>query len=169
MMNEHEKRIFNFLKALGFTEEASCGIMANLYCESGHRGDNVQNSYERKVGNDRAYTDRVNSGKISRKSFGSDSAGYGLAQWTSKGRKLALYDFCMSHNKDISLIEDQLFFLAMVCHQLKLFPKLNKCKTAYDAAILLLTNFERPMDQSLRARMRRGSLGTSYWIKLKGV
>ena len=50
MMNEHEKRIFNFLKALGFTEAAACGIMANLYCESGLRGDNVQNSYERKVG-----------------------------------------------------------------------------------------------------------------------
>ena len=161
MMIEYEMGIFNFLKALGFTEEASCGIMANLYCESGLRGDNVQNSYERKVGNDRAYTDGVNSGKIT------DSAGYGLAQWSSKGRKLALYDFCMSHNKDISLVEDQLFFLAMECHQMKLFPKLNKCKTAYDAAILFMTKFERPKDQSLRARMRRGSLGTSYWLKLK--
>lgn len=168
MMSEHELRIYNFLRALGFTEIASCGIMGNLYAESGLRGDNVQNSYEKKVGSDKTYTAGVNSGKISRKSFGGDSAGYGLAQWTSKGRKLALYDFCMSHNKDISLVEDQLFFLALECHSSGLFPKLNACKTPYDAAVLFMLKFERPKDQSTKAQIKRGSLGTQYWLKEKG-
>ena len=151
--------------ALGFTDIAACGIMGNLYAESGLRGDNLQNSYEKRLGNDKNYTERVNNGSYSRASFGADKAGYGVAQWTAKGRKLGLYDFCMSHNRDISLLQDQLFYLALECHQMGLFAKLNKCKTSYDAAVMFMLKYERPKDQSLKARARRGALGTSYWIK----
>ena len=48
-MNTEEK-IWSFLKAQGLTDAGAAGLMGNLYAESGLRPDNLQNSYEGRLG-----------------------------------------------------------------------------------------------------------------------
>ena len=48
-MNTEEK-IWSFLKAQGLTDAGAAGLMGNLYAESGLRPNNLQNSYEGKLG-----------------------------------------------------------------------------------------------------------------------
>lgn len=98
------------LLASGFSKEATIGIMANLYAESGYNPINLQNSYESKLGyTDSSYTLAVDNGSY--KNFSSDSAGYGLVQWTSGGRKLNLYNYAKERNVSIGNFEMQFNFM----------------------------------------------------------
>lgn len=98
------------LLASGFSKEATIGIMANLYAESSYNSINLQNSYESKLGyTDSSYTLAVDNGSY--KNFSSDSAGYGLAQWTSGGRKLNLYNYAKERNVSIGNFEMQFNFM----------------------------------------------------------
>lgn len=63
--------------------------MGNLYAESGLMPNNLQNTYNNKLGKtDAEYTAAVDNGSYG--NFVKDSAGYGLAQWTYWSRKQAL-------------------------------------------------------------------------------
>ena len=67
-------------------------LMGNLYAESGLQSNNLQNTYEESLGySDASYTQAVDSGSYT--NFTSDSAGYGLAQWTVEDRKTPLLAF----------------------------------------------------------------------------
>lgn len=82
-----EKTIWEYLKAQGLTDAGVAGLMGNLYAESGLRPNNLQNSYEGKLGMaDAEYTEMVDRGTYA--NFGNDRAGYGLAQWTYPSRRL---------------------------------------------------------------------------------
>ena len=81
--------------------------MGNLYAESGLNPQNLQNSYEKKLGyTDATYTAAVDSGAYS--NFVRDSAGYGLAQWTYWSRKQALFDFCKAAGASIGNLDREL-------------------------------------------------------------
>ena len=90
-MNTEEK-IWNFLKAQGLSDAGVAGVMGNLYAESGLRPNNLQNSYEGKLGMaDAEYTEMVDHGTYT--NFVRDKAGYGLCQWTYWSRKQALLNY----------------------------------------------------------------------------
>lgn len=79
--DDRARYIWNFLKQKGLNDYAVAGLMGNLYSESALRPNNLQNSYEKKLGmTDKGYTMAVNNGSY--KNFIHDKAGYGLAQWT---------------------------------------------------------------------------------------
>lgn len=46
----NEQKIWDSLKSRGLNDFAVAGIMGNLLAESGLRADNLQNSYEKKLG-----------------------------------------------------------------------------------------------------------------------
>ena len=75
------EKIWNFLKSKGLSSCGAAGLMGNLYAESGLNPQNLQNSYEKKLGHtDASYTAAVDNGSYG--NFARDGAGYGLAQWT---------------------------------------------------------------------------------------
>lgn len=77
--NRGGKEIWEFLMEQIGNSFGVAGLMGNLYAESGMRPNNLQNSYEKKLGmSDASYTAAVDNGNYS--SFVRDSAGYGLAQ-----------------------------------------------------------------------------------------
>ena len=77
----NDERIWQFLKSYGLNDYGVAGLMGNLYAESGLNPQNLQNTYEKKLGySDASYTAAVDNGFYS--DFVHDSAGYGLAQWT---------------------------------------------------------------------------------------
>lgn len=83
--------------------------MGNLYAESGLNPQNLQNTYEKKLGyTDAVYTAAVDSGKY--QNFVHDSAGYGLAQWTYWSRKQNMLNFARAAGKSIGDLEMQLDF-----------------------------------------------------------
>ncbi len=101
------KYIWNFLYGRIQNPYGVAGLMGNLKAESNLNPKNMQNSYEKKLGfTDDTYTAAVDSGAYGK--FASDKVGYGLAQWTSEGRKKALLEF--KGNRSIGDLEMQLEF-----------------------------------------------------------
>ena len=163
-------RIRDFLLKQGLTVEGTYGLMANLYTESGFRSNNAQNSYMTKMGiTDEIYTARVDSCEY--KDFVIDKVGYGLAQWTSSGRKQALYNYSKSNNVSISNETMQLDFL-MKELSTSYKPTLNVLKTSHsirDCAKYVMTKFERPADQSENAQNKRADYGEQLYKELNDV
>ena len=74
-----EEKIWNFLKSQGLSDVGVSIIMGHGFAESGLKPDNLQNSYERKLGMaDAEYTEMVDNGTYA--NFAHDKAGYGLFQ-----------------------------------------------------------------------------------------
>lgn len=98
-----QKTVWKKLRKDGpYTAEGSAGVMGNLFAESGVRPNNVQDSCESRVGSDDVYTAKVDDGSYTIDQFSGDSAGYGLAQWTSSERKRGLYSLAKSKGVSIA-------------------------------------------------------------------
>lgn len=60
------EKIWNFLKSKGLSSCGAAGLMGNLYAESGLNPQNLQNSYEKKLGHtDASYNGIANPNVIS--------------------------------------------------------------------------------------------------------
>lgn len=158
------EKIWNRLNDEGFNDCGKGGLMGNLDAESGLKPKNLQNSYEKKLGyTDDSYTAVVDNGSYG--NFVKDSAGYGLAQWTYWSRKQNMLTFARAAGKSIGDLEMQLDFL---CKELKeSYPTVyNKLKTATsvrEASDIVLTQFERPADQSEAVKLKRANMGQKYY------
>lgn len=158
------EKIWNRLDDEGFNDYGKGGLMGNLDAESGLKPKNLQNSYEKKLGyTDDSYTAAVDNGSYG--NFVKDSAGYGLAQWTYWSRKQNMLTFARAAGKSIGGLEMQLDFL---CKELKeSYPTVyNKLKTATsvrEASDIVLTQFERPADQSEAVKLKRANMGQKYY------
>ena len=147
--NNNAEKIWNFLTGKGLNTYGAAGVMGNLYAESGLRPNNLQGSYEKKLGyTDETYTAAVDSGAYT--NFVRDSAGYGLAQWTYWSRKEGLLNFAKAAKASIGDLEMQLGYLWKELTE-KYGTLLNTLKTATSvraASDAVLTIYERPADQS---------------------
>lgn len=146
-MSTNEKRIWNYLLAKGLSAAGAAGLMGNLYAESGLNPQNLQNTYEKKLGyTDAAYTAAVDSGKY--QNFVHDSAGYGLAQWTYWSRKQNMLNFARAAGKSIGDLEMQLDFLfeELSTGYRSVLSTLKTATAVRTASDSVLLDFERPAD-----------------------
>ena len=161
-------RIKDFLLKQSLTIEGAYGMMANIYSESGFRSNNAQNSYMTKMGmTDESYTAQVDHGQYNE--FCTDKVGYGLCQWTSSGRKTGLFNYAKEQSKSIS---DEAMQLNYLMKELTTSYKstLNILKTSHDiseCAKYVMTQFERPADQSDTAQNKRASYGLQLYKDLE--
>lgn len=164
----NETIIYNKLKSLGLNTAVICGILANIYAESGYNSKNLQNSYESKLGyNDESYTNAVDSGRY--KNFSSDSAGYGLIQWTYSTRKRALLNYAKHMNKSISDIGMQIQFMINEIQSgykstwniIKNQP--NSSRGAYEAAWNFCYHYEAPAGKATSAINRGNTAASTFW------
>lgn len=96
-----EEQLWVALKKAGYSDIAAAAVLGNVYAESGIRSNNLQDSYETSLKmSDEQYTEAVDSGAYT--NFANDEAGYGLAQWTSSGRKQGLYAYAQDKGVSIS-------------------------------------------------------------------
>ncbi len=161
-----EEKIWNFLKSQGLSDVGVSIIMGHGFAESGLKPDNLQNSYERKLGMaDAEYTEMVDNGTYA--NFAHDKAGYGLFQWTYWSRKAALLAYAKSAGKSIGDLEMQLGFLMQELSQgyKALLAMLKTATSIRKASDAFLLQFERPADQSETAKARRASYGQKYFDK----
>ena len=161
-----EEMIWSFLKAKGLTDTGAAGLMGNLYAESGLRPNNLQNSYEGKLGMaDAEYTEMVDDGTYT--NFVHDKAGYGLCQWTYWSRKQALLNYAKAKGASIGDLEMQLSFMMQELNQgyRALVSKLKTTASVREASDAFLLQFERPADQSEARQKQRAGYGQKYFDK----
>ena len=151
------ERVWNTLVNAGLTPEGAAGLMGNLQAESGIIPNRVENlCLKRYRENGKYYTDAtytafVDDGTITRAEFirpMGKQYGYGLAQWTSPGRKSKLYDRCKAAGASIGDLKTQVDFLIWeLGHS---YPAVWQIlTTTHDirkASDTVLTKFEMPAD-----------------------
>lgn len=168
--NTNTEKIWNYFMGKGFTKEGIAGLMGNMEEESSFIPNNMQDSYEKKLGmNDQTYTAGVDSGTYT--NFVDDKVGYGLAQWTYSGRKKNLLDYVKSRGTSISDLGTQLDFLH---NELQTsYPSVyNTLKTSNDVQVAsdsVLTGFEQPADQSQNMKNKRGGHAKKWYDTYKDM
>lgn len=165
----NEERIWNFLKSKGLNDFGAAGLMGNLNAESCLRPNNVEDSYQRKLGmTDEGYTAAVDNGSYA--NFVNDCAGYGLAQWTYHTRKAALLAFVRARNASIGDLEAQLDFLWKELSEgyKSTLATLKSAPSVREASDKVLTQYERPADMGEATKATRAALGQTYYNKYAG-
>ena len=161
-----EKTIWNFLMVHIDNEYGVAGLMGNLYAESALRSNNLQQSYETKLGyNDTTYTAAVDNGSYD--NFVKDAAGYGLAQWTYWSRKQAMLEFHQSKKKSIGDLQTQLEFLVKELSESYkgVWSDLKNATSILAASNSVLLKFERPANQGESVQKKRAEYGQKYYDK----
>ena len=165
----NERVIWDKLLSAGLTPAGAAGLMGNLYAESGLNPQNLQNSFETKLGlSDADYTAAVDCGAYG--SFVTDGAGYGLAQWTYSSRKAALLAYAKARGRSIGDLDMQVGYLLQELQSL--FPAvlraLRTTGSVREASDCVLLQFERPANQSKENCERRAALGQGFYHKFAG-
>lgn len=164
----NEKDIWDFLLDKIKNEYGVAGLMGNLKAESGLNPKNVQNSsgYE-----DEWYTESVDNGSYTREQFINDSIGYGLAQWTSSGRKENLYNRKEDSGVSIGDLNLQLNFLIseLGYGYPEVLEVLKNATSTRQASDKVLFDFESPADQSESVQIYRNDLAVEIYEKFAGT
>lgn len=163
------RRIWDALRGAGLSEAGAAGLMGNLKAESNLDPENVQNTFESKLGyNDQGYTAAVDHGAY--KGFASDGAGYGLAQWTYHTRKAALLEHAKAQKKSIGDLDMQLDFLLRELREdyPALYAQLCSAEDVRAASDAVLTQFERPADMSEAVKSKRAGFAAEILREFGG-
>lgn len=159
-----EQKIWSFFKDKGLNDMGIAGLMGNYRDESGFKSNNLQNSYQKKLGHtDESYTEAVDNNTYH--NFINDSAGYGLAQWTFWSRKQGLYEYAKSVGKSIGDLYMQLEFTYKELSEgyKSVLNVLKNATSVLEASNAVLLNYERPADQSEAVQARRAGYGQEYY------
>lgn len=158
------QNIYSKLKAAIGNDFGVCGLMGNLKAESNMRANNLQNTYSKKFGmSDEQYTEAVDNGSYT--DFVRDSAGYGLAQWTYWSRKEKLLKYAQAYGTSIGDEDMQIDFMLgeLVASYPTVMNVLKNAKSVREASDIVLTQYERPADQSESVQVKRASYGEEFY------
>ena len=151
------------LKTSGVSDYGIAGIMANINFESGFKSNNLEDSYEKRLGYyDSSYTSAVDNSSYS--NFGNDSAGYGLCQWTYSTRKQKLLSYAKQNGVSISDPGMQLSFLfkELQAGYTSIYNSVvSGNSSASEVASKFCHNFENPRDHS-QCDTTRPNLAQNY-------
>lgn len=173
---EAEKVAYQRFIDAGMTPAGACGLIGNLEAESdGFYPNRVEYLCIKKLKEngktytDETYTEAVDSGKISRAEFVNPlpgkQYGYGLAQWTSPGRKGGLYDMVKAWGVSISDMEAQLEFLLKELNgnYSYVMAVLKNASSIREASDIVLKKFEQPKNTSESVCASRAARGQKFY------
>ncbi|MCM1559621.1 MAG: phage tail tip lysozyme [Butyrivibrio sp.] len=165
-----EEQMWNFFMARVGNAYGVAALMGHWFAESGLNPRNLQNSYEKKLGyTDESYTKAVDNGSYT--NFARDSAGYGLAQWTYWSRKQNLLSFAQGRGCSIGDTEMQFEFgyQELSTGYKSVLAVMKSAKSVREASDVLLTQYERPADQSEAVKVKRAGYGEEFYKKYAGA
>ena len=142
-----EKIIWDYLMSKIGNAYGVAGLMGNLYVESKLSPICLQSSYAKKFGiNGDEYTKRVDNKTYL--NFVNDSAGYGLAQWTSSNRKQLLLNYAQEHNASIGDLNTQLDYLWQeIQGYTTVINTLKSASSVREASDIVVKRYEKPKHQ----------------------
>ena len=150
-------------------------LMGNLQAESGLVSYRLQGDFSNGYANSIEYTNKVNSGEISKSDFvnnGPGGGGYGLAQWTYPPRKEALYNMWQSggyHSIGSVALACDFLIEELKTTYYSVYKVLRECTSIREGSDKVLHDFENPADQSESVEILRAQLGTSIYVEMKGT
>ena len=176
----------------GMTPAGACGLIGNLEAESAgfyaNRVEFLCHTRMKEFGvmdahgkpyTDETYTAAVDSGRIGLSEFqhpliNSAKAdvkqkkyqyGYGLAQWTTEGRKKGLYNLAKSEGKSIGDIGMQIEYLLKELREnySSVMSVLTSTDTVRTASDKVLKQFECPADTSESVQVGRSNRGYEFY------
>lgn len=142
------------------------GLLGNLNAESNLIAANLEVSKRTRLGyTSMSYTEAVDSGAY--KSFATDWAGYGLAQWTDSTRKKNLLAYARQKSASIGNRKMQAEYLMseLETRFTAVLSILKNAKSVREASDAVLLRFECPADTGESVRQRRAAFGDSYYQK----
>ena len=168
--DDPEKMIWSTLKAAIGNDYGVAGLMGNLYAESALNPQNLQNNGNKALGmNDAEFTAAFDRGEYSANTFIHDGYGYGLAQWTYYSRKESLLNYAKAAGKSIGDLAMQLAFLLQEIKGYKtVWNTLVSATSVRAASDAVLTQYERPADQSEAVQVKRAGYGQTYFDRYAG-
>lgn len=163
-----EKEIWDFLIEKIGNAYGVAGLMGNLYVESHLNPKMLQSSYARKLNmSSEEYTKAVDSGSYT--AFSTDSAGYGLAQWTYSVRKKNLLIYAQKHESSIGNLQTQLGFLWEEIQTYKTVLKTLKSATSVrQASDVVCERYEKPKNQTETGKQNRAEFGMRFYSAYAG-
>lgn len=164
-----ELEMYRFLKSKKENNIVIFSLMGNIWAESGIRANNLQNSFEKRLGSDEEYTRKVDDGSYT--NFVRDGAGYGYAQWTFWSRKQKLLDFAKKKGVSIAdpAMQREFLYEELITTYKGMMDKLRAAKTLREGSDIVLTMYERPKDQSEAVKVRRAGYAQDLYNKYAGV
>lgn len=160
----YHQTIYNRLRQFGFTEAGALGVLGNWEAESNCEPCRLQNDFSSTRTASKTYTERVETGGMTRRDFATDQKGYGLAQWTyfnfttGEGRKQDLYDFWKKRGGKLDDVNMQVdFALWEMTTQGQYADLLHILKTTddiYTATDKMCRIFEQPYYCNVDARFK---------------
>lgn len=156
----YHQTIYNRLRQGGLTEAAALGMLGNWECESGCEPYRLQGDYSAYRTASKYYTSKVQTGVMSRREFGTDEKGYGLAQWTyvnkekTAGRKYDLFDFWLQTGGAIDDVIMQVDFALYELHHgySHVWAEIKNCTDLRTATDIICRKYEQPYQNNVDAR-----------------
>ena len=146
----------NLMRDLNLTEAQAAGIVGNMIAESGVENARPQNTPGGTKGP--LVVDGV--------------TGYGIVQWTSKGRQKALYEFAKSKGHDMSKpltmdIEYQFFLKEFQGSYGNVLRQIRQAKNVKEASTIFMQQYEIPAGYRTEAKiMERYNMSNPVYEKL---
>ena len=166
-MNKTNKEIvFKMLMKEFNNSVGVCALMGNLKAESNFKSMNLQNSANKRLNmTDEEYTQAVDNGTYTSTQFTNDSAGYGLAQWTSSGRKRLLLSYAKISECSIGNLDMQINYLIweMKASYKSCYEAVKNATSLRDCSDIILKKFERPKNQTESNCIYRAKLGQAIY------
>ena len=162
-MNEQE--IYAKCLRLGMTPAGSAGCVANIMAESAGRPNNVE---DRSGISDEVYTQNVDNHTY--QNFAGDAYGYGLAQWTSRGRKEALLSYAQGKGVSIGNADMQFQFMAREMRQsyAYVWNILTSTDDPYKAGYEMCMRYEIPANTKAQSE-DRGNQAIEIFRRCSGM
>lgn len=162
-MIQNNKVVWDMLLADLGNEYGVAGIMGNLQAESCIRSNNLQNTGNNALNlTDEEYTLQIDTGN---RSF-IDNRGYGIAQWTSSGRKQRLYDYCKNKGVSIGDLIAQVEFLLieMKSYYNSVYKTVKEAKSVKEASDAVLIKYEAPASKNnINTQIARANKGEEFY------
>ena len=173
---EAEKRAYKKFIQAGMTPAGACGLIGNLQAESdGFYPNRVEYlCIKRLKENGKSYTDEsytaaVDNGKISCEEFlhplAGKQYGYGLAQWTSPGRKAGLWNLAKQKGVSIANEDMQIEYLLKELQESygSVLKVLKTATSIREASDIVLKKFEIPANTGESVCAGRAARGQKFY------
>lgn len=153
-----------FFRNAGLTDQGIAALLGNFDKESTLRLNNLQNSGNTKLGiSDEEYTRQVDAKE---RNF-IDSIGYGIAQWTSSGRKQTLFNvasvYGVSIGSEKAQFECVLYELNTTYKKTVLPYLVDPSKTVEQCAKRVMIYYEAPKDLSEANQEKRAKNARDFY------
>lgn len=130
------EQIWNLLKSYGCTDVAAAGIIGNMGRETG-------GTFNPSIVEGMTYSDTIPT-----------TGGYGLVQYTYKGYKTGLQDYCDKNGLGVNTIEGQVGYLMTIISGTQYFKKMNETQDVAEATRIFQDDFEKPGVKAFDERLK---------------